>query len=257
MNTDTTGKCLAIEVEGATAILTIERASRRNAMNEALIAELKAALVRFDRDASIKAIVLGGVAPGFCAGSDLKYISGLSLEQMCQFEQETGDATRLIGFISKPVIAAVEGFAMGGGFILAASCDIVVAARSSQWRLPEVPIGWITPWGIKALIARAGFVKARHLCLGLDVLKGDEVRDLGIADYVADDGKVLELAMEYAERIAELPMPAVASTKRFFSNYIMSDAESMDYEANRLFADNCRQRDAQKTLQKYADKVTA
>ena len=73
---------------------------------------------------------------------------------MSRFEQETGDVARLIGFMTKPVVAAVEGFAMGGGFILATSCDLVVASRGSRWNLPEVPIGWLTPWGIKSLVAR-------------------------------------------------------------------------------------------------------
>ena len=63
---------------------------------------------------------------------------------------------RLLGFLRKPVIASVEGFALGGGFILAISCDLVVSADTARWHLPEVPIGWLTPWGLNALISRVG-----------------------------------------------------------------------------------------------------
>src|ERR1019366_8428606 len=78
------------------------------------------------------------------AGSDLKFIGRLSLEDTCRFEAETGDMAQLLGFLRKPVIASVEGFALGGGFILAISCDLVVSAHTARWHLPEVPIGWLT-----------------------------------------------------------------------------------------------------------------
>ena len=247
MNSDV----LRRERRGKVAILTITRPQRRNAMDDALIAALRTALLDLDRDPGTAAIVLNGTEPGFCAGSDLKYIGNLDLETMCRFEQETGDAARLIGFISKPVVAAVEGFAMGGGFILATSCDVVVAGRGSRWSLPEVPIGWLTPWGIKSLVARVGFVRARNLCFGLETLTGEQAAALGVADQAVDDGTALEQAIALGEKLAALPEPAVAATKRFFSRYIMEDSEAMDFEANRLFAENCREPVARATLAKF------
>lgn len=239
------------EKRGSVELLTITRPQRRNAMDGVLIDALRAALLEIERDDDIAAVVLSGTNPGFCAGSDLKFIGSLDLESMCRFEQETGDVARLIGFIAKPVLAAVEGFAMGGGFILATSCDVVVAAQGSRWSLPEVRIGWLTPWGIKSLIARVGFVRARNLCFGLETLSGEEAVALGIADHLATDGAALETALAFAQRIAALPRPAVSATKRFFSRFIMADAEMMDFEANRLFAENCREPVARATLTKF------
>ncbi|MBV8851117.1 MAG: enoyl-CoA hydratase/isomerase family protein [Methylobacteriaceae bacterium] len=238
------------ERRGAVEILTIMRPKRRNAMDDVLINALRAAFLDIERDEAIAAIVLNGTEPGFCAGSDLKFIGGLDLESMCRFEQETGDVARLIGFMTKPVVAAVEGFAMGGGFILATSCDVVVAARGSRWNLPEVPIGWLTPWGIKSLVARVGFVRARNLCFGLETLSGEEAVAFGVADHSAADGTALQTALQLAERLAALPRPAVSATKRFFSRFIMADSEMMDFEANRLFAENCREPVARATLTK-------
>jgi enoyl-CoA hydratase/carnithine racemase len=162
-----------------------------------------------------------------------------------------------MGVISKPVIAAVEGFAMGGGFTLATCCDIVVTGRSARWNLPEVRLGWLTPWGIKSLVARVGYVNAKNLSYGLDILNGEEARSMGIADYVVDDGTVLAAAFERAEKIAALPRPAAAATKRFFSNYIMEKAEVMDFEANRLFSENCLHATAQQSLARKAGKAVA
>lgn len=246
-----TDKVVSIERRGAVAVVTLLRSARRNAMDQALVDGVKDALLNLDRDNNIGAIVLVGAAPGFSAGSDLKFIGNLDLEVMGRFEQECGDLGRLMGFLETPVVAAVEMFAVGGGFTLATSCDIVVAGRGSQWSLPEVPHGWLTPWGIKSLVSRVGLVKARQLCLCLETLDGEAARAIGIVDYCCDDGKALETALAIAEKVAKLPRPAVRATKRFFSNYLMEDAEAMDFEANRLFLDNCRETAAQQTLAKY------
>lgn len=246
-----THNVLDVRLHGAVAVLTIQREPRRNAMDQALIDSLKSAFLRLDRDPSVSAIVLQGANRGFCSGSDLKFISQLDLDEMARFEQETGDMARLMAFIKKPVIAAVEGFAIGGGFILAISCDIVVAGEASRWSLPEVPHGWLTPWGLNALIERVGRVRARNLCFCLDVLSGKDALDIGAVDYTAPDGQVLEKALDIATRVAALPRPAVASTKRFFANQMMARAELMDYEANLLFVENCTHPDAAATLNKY------
>lgn len=240
-----------IERQGDVAIVTLLRSARRNAMDQALVDGVKAALLKLDRDDGIGAIVLAGAAPGFSAGSDLKFIGALDLEAMGRFEQECGDLGRLIGYLRKPVVAAVEMFAIGGGFTLATCCDVVVAGRNATWSLPEVPHGWLTPWGIKSLVARVGLVKARLLCFCLEPLTAEDARAIGAVDYCCDDGEALTMATSIAEKLAKLPRPAVAATKRFFSNYLMDDAEAMDFESNRLFLDNCREAAAQATLDKF------
>ncbi|MFH0297597.1 enoyl-CoA hydratase/isomerase family protein [Bradyrhizobium sp. 31Argb] len=242
---------VGLEKRGDVAVVTLLRSSCRNSMNQELVDGVRAALIELDRDESVGAIVLVGAPPGFSAGSDLKFIGALGLEAMGRFEQECGDLGRLIGFISKPVVAAVEAFAIGGGFTFATCCDVIVAGRGSKWSLPEVPHGWLTPWGIKSLVARVGLVKARLLCFCLEPLTAEGARELGVVDYCCDDGEALSTAVSIAEKLALLPRPAVAATKRFFSGHLMENAEAMDFEANRLFLDNCRERAAQATLDKF------
>ena len=180
---------LDVSTQGRIGILSINRPQRRNAMDRDLVAALVQAFRRLDADPDIAAIVLTGEAPGFCAGSDLKFIGRLSLEEMCRFEAETGDMARLIGFVRKPVVAAVEGFALGGGFILAVSCDLVVSSHSARWHLPEVPIGWLTPWGLGALVSRVGAVAARKLCFASEAFDGREALRLGLVDHLAEAGR--------------------------------------------------------------------
>lgn len=246
---------LEVASHGRVAVLTLNRPERRNAMNDGLIARMVDALRACDADPAVGAIVLQGSLPGFCAGSDLKYIGRLSLEEMCKFEADTGAMARQLGFLDKPVVAAVEGFAMGGGFILAVSCDLVVTSVEARWHLPEVPIGWLTPWGLQALIARVGPVRARTLCFGISPFDGAEALRLGVADHAVAGGGALNAAIAHAQCLADLPSAAVAATKRFFAPPISGQAEAHDAAANRMFADNCRHPTAIATLSRYGMSV--
>lgn len=236
------------------AIVTNNKPARRNALGTESIAALEVALGDLDRDPSCRAIVLTGAAPAFCAGSDLKELGGLSIRGMCHHEAETARVARGIGLLSTPVVAAVEGYALGGGFILATSCDVVISAASTRWNLPEVRNGWIPPWGLQTLLARTSPANARLITWGVTEIDGAEALRLGIADMVAPDGEALELACEMAARLTALPGNAVASTKRFFETTCTADAERQDAEANRLFGTDCESDAAKAVLAKFGEK---
>lgn len=245
---------LASRCEDRIVVLTIDRPARRNAISGELVASLRDAFVRCDRDPEVSVIVLTGAQPGFCAGSDLKELATLDLAGMCQHEAETASLARLIGLIEKPVVAAVDGFALGGGFVLAIACDVVVTARAARWHLPEVSIGWIPPWGLETLAARVGPVTARRLAWGAESIDGAEAHRLGVADVLAD-GSTLTEAMAVAQRLTKLPQPAVAATKSYFAQSIAAAGEVRDMLANRMFAENCRHEVAQATLTKFGVKA--
>ncbi|MEH6560727.1 MAG: enoyl-CoA hydratase/isomerase family protein [Marinobacter sp.] len=237
------------------ATITLDRAERRNALNTVMVEELDRALSELDQDQTIGAVVLTGAAPSFCAGSDLKELGKMNLEEMAHHEAGTAAVARRIGLLSTPVVAAVEGAAFGGGFILACSCDLVVTAAEARWNLAEVPNGWLPPWGLQALVSRVGAVTARRLTWGHEVLSGEDAQRLGVADYLAANGEAVAQAQELAARIASLPTPAVASTKQFFSQLINGKAEVTDAMANRIFIDNCQYDTAKATLSKFGVKL--
>ena len=245
---------LEVDMQGRVGIVSLNRPTRRNAMDRDLVAALVQVFRRLDADPEVAAIVLRGEPPGFCAGSDLKFIGRLSLEDTCRFEAETGDMARLLGYLQKPVIASVEGFALGGGFILAASCDLVVSTDNARWHLPEVPIGWLTPWGLNALISRAGAVAARKLCYASEAFDGREAKRLGLVDHLVTPGHADELALTLANRMAVLPTAAVAATKRFFMPDILGKAEVLDIQANEVFAGNCGHPVARATLERFGSR---
>jgi len=243
------------EMCGGVAVVTLNKPARRNALGTESMSGLLDALERLNTDPDCRAIVLTGAPPAFCAGSDLKELGGLNVPEMCAHEAGTARVARRIGLLPVPVVAAVEGFALGGGMILALCCDVVVSARSARWDMPEVRNGWLPPWGLQALMARVGPVRARLLTWGVTEVDGAEALRLGLADALAEDGAALAEAMRLAERLAALPANAVRSTKRYFEPFVMADAERQDAEANRVFGADALCAPSQATMAKFAVKA--
>lgn len=237
------------------AILTIDRSNRRNALGTELMQALNAALAELDRDDGVAAIVLSATAPGFCAGSDLKELAMMNIAQMCEHEAETARVVRAIGFMEKPVIAAVNGFALGGGVGLAVGCDLIVTHPECRWHMPEVPNGWLPPWALASLTVRIGPVAARRMVWASEPINGTEAHQLKLADYLVAQADVESEAIALAGRLAALPRVAVASTKRFFTPLISGNAEASDMLANRIFAENCQDDSSKATLRKFGMKV--
>ncbi|RWP99097.1 enoyl-CoA hydratase/isomerase family protein [Mesorhizobium sp.] len=243
---------LDCSIENRVAILTINRPNRRNALCTELVHALKGRFATLHRNDVVGAIVLTGAAPSFCAGSDLKELGTMDVPGMVAHEAHTASMARLIGLLDVPVIAAVEGHALGGGFILATSCDLVVTAEGANWSLPEVPNGWVPPWGLKSLTGRVSAATARRIVWGFESFSGQAAVDLGIADYVSTTGQALAMATQIAERLAALPRAAVRSTKRFFQADMLGQAEVWDFQAGHAFAENCTHPPAIETLKRFA-----
>lgn len=241
--------------EGAVAVLTIERPQRRNALSSDLMKALETALLALADDASVDAIVLAAAPPAFCSGSDLKELATMDIAGMCRHEEETARVVRGMGYLEKPVVAAVSGFTLGGGVGLAVGCDLIVTHPECRWHMPEVPNGWLPPWALASLTARVGPVAARRLTWGSEPIDGAEAFRIGLADYLVDKDKVDSEALAIATRLAALPRVAVASTKRFFAPLINGGAEASDMLANRIFAENCRDDAAEATLRKFGMRI--
>lgn len=238
--------------QGAIGIVTLDRPDRRNALGTELMRALGAALSQFDADRAVRAIVITGSHPAFCAGSDLKELAPLSVSARCDHEAETASVVRGIASLFKPVVAAVEGYALGGGFMLAIACDVVVSGGGARWHLPETGNGWLPIWGMRALVSRVGPVRARQLSWGAKPIDGSEAAFLGLVDHVASNGDALSIALEVAKNLAALPPEAVASVKSYFQPLAMADAEQLDRAAFTAFAGDCASPAAQATFRRFS-----
>jgi enoyl-CoA hydratase/carnithine racemase len=241
---------LKVDITERIATLTISRPERRNAMTSELALNLSRYLEEFSHMGDICAVILTGEQPGFCAGSDLKELAGKSVEEMKNIELAKGELIGKMVASAPPLIAAVEGFALGGGFVLAAACDYVVSAANTRWHMPEAQNGWIPPWGIDVLTLRAGTYRARQLVCGLP-LTGMAAGQFGIVDHVCESGAALTEARKHAETLAALAPHVLATIKTQFGKSIETRFRTNDIRTADLFKENCRHEPAISTLSRY------
>jgi enoyl-CoA hydratase len=195
------------EVRGRVLVITLNRPEARNAVDNALGEALTAAIERLDEDDTLSLAVLTGAGKGFSAGMDLK-----------AFAREGAPAS-FMGFLRhgarKPLIAAVEGFALAGGLEIALTCDLIVAARDVKVGIPEAKRGLFAAGGaMLRLPRRVGLGKAMELALTGDPVDAEEALALGIVDAVAEPGGTLEAALDLADRIARNAPLSLAVSKR-------------------------------------------
>lgn len=213
-DTNQDGQVVLTERRGATLLITLDRRQKRNALNLALARGIADAFDALDADPELQAGVVTGAGKGFCAGMDLKaYTEG---EEIWLGEGDDKGIKRLVTRAArKPLIAAVEGFAVAGGLELALACDILVAGRSAKLGVPEVKRSLVAAGGaLQALPRRVGPGMALKLALTGDLVDGATAREIGLVDELVEDGSAVDEALALAAKIAENGPLALAATKR-------------------------------------------
>ena len=200
----------------AVAVLTLDRPDALNAFSLEMLDELEAALLRIDADPGQRAIVLtGGGEKAFCAGADIGHMRRASPQEGRAFGRRGQEIADLIESLGTPVVAAVNGFALGGGCEIALACDVRLAADSARLGQPEVTLGIIPGWGGTQRLARATSVAfAKDLILSGRRVKADEALRAGLVSQVLPKEDLLDAAVALAAQIAARPAGAVAAAKR-------------------------------------------
>jgi enoyl-CoA hydratase len=226
---------ILLERRDAVGIITLNRPAALNALNAALIAELAAALDDLEADPAISAIVLTGNEKAFAAGADVKEMVSKSYPDIYREDFITRGWER-VGQCRKPVIAAVAGFALGGGCEIAMMCDIVIAADTARFGQPEITLGTIPgAGGTQRLTRFVGKAKAMDLCLTGRMMDASEAERAGLISRVVPAGEVLSEAVKIADRIAEMSQPIVMMVKESINRaYETTLAEGVRFE-RRLF----------------------
>jgi enoyl-CoA hydratase len=197
---------------GAVGILTLNRPQARNALSRELIAALASALDALEQDAEIGAIVLTGGAT-FCAGADIADMRGIDLATAL-VEDFSGCCDRLASCI-KPLIAAVEGFAIGGGCELIEMCDVVIAGENAKFGHPEIALGTLSGGGGTQRLSRAvGRARAMDLILTGRLIAAVEAERIGLISRVVAPGAALEVAQQIGAQIAAHEPLAVRFAKQ-------------------------------------------
>jgi enoyl-CoA hydratase/carnithine racemase len=228
------------EDRGPVRVITLNRPERLNAMTEELIAGLNAALEAAHADTSVRAIVLTGAGRAFCAGDDLhEYAEQASTAEATQaYVEQLQKVTRHLMLGRVPVVAAVHGWAVGGGFEWVLNCDLVVVGESAKGFFPEMSLGLFVTGGVTALLPRiVGLSRARQLLMLGEQIDSEQMLDWGIAHRRVPDEDILEEALGVAERLAGLSERAVADLRRIVTTVSVHDLDSaLDAETHATVA---------------------
>jgi enoyl-CoA hydratase len=204
---------ILIEKRGSVGLVTLNRPEARNALNNQLLHELMEALEAFDNDEAVGVLVVTGSEKAFAAGADIKEMADKSMS-------EIRDRDHLAVFdritrIRKPIIAAVSGWALGGGCELALSCDMIVASETAKFGQPEVTIGVIPgAGGTQRLVRAVGKALAMEMILNNRTLSAAEALQFGLVNRVAATERYLDEALKLAEEIAARAPLAVRAAKK-------------------------------------------
>jgi len=205
---------LIIEKQEGIATLTINRPEVLNALNTETLKELKKAFCELDSDAEVKVIILTGTGKAFVAGADISEMRPLNAAQGREFGLLGQKVFTSVENLSKPVIAAVNGFALGGGTELALSCDLIYASEKAKFGQPEVGLG-VTPGfgGTQRLPRRVGTAMAKELIYTGRMIRADEAKAIGLANKVVAPEALMEEVMGLAQEIASKGQVSVRMAK--------------------------------------------
>jgi len=223
------------EVRGRVGIATLNRPKQMNALNPQLMRELGQALYAFDEDDAIGAIVITGSDKAFAAGADIGAMKDWNFIDVYRTDYITRDWEH-IRRVRKPVIAAVAGYALGGGNELALMCDIVIAAENAKFGQPEINLGVLPGAGGTQRLPRAvGKAKAMDMCLTARMLDAAEAERSGLVSRVVPLEKLMDEALAVAAKIAAYSLPAVMMVKESINAaYETSLSEGVHFE-RRMF----------------------
>ncbi|EPX82599.1 enoyl-CoA hydratase [Salipiger mucosus] len=226
---------IIVEIEDHVAIITLNRPDALNALNSQLLQELSKALGEADANDKVRCIIITGSAKAFAAGADIKEMSDKSFVDMYMSDYFE-PAMRTISNVRKPVIAAVAGYALGGGCELAMMCDFIIAGENAKFGQPEINLGVIAGMGGTQRLTRyVGKAKAMDMHLTGRFMDAEEAERSGLVSRVVPPKKVLEEARQAAEKISEKSLLASIAAKQAVNrSYETTQEEGLLFE-RRLF----------------------
>ncbi|WP_294852200.1 enoyl-CoA hydratase-related protein [uncultured Oscillibacter sp.] len=225
------------EVKDSVGIATINRPEALNALNSTVIEELSALVNEIENDKALRALVITGEGRSFVAGADIAEQCPLDLAGGRAWGRRGSALFRKIELLEIPTIAAVNGFALGGGCELAMACDIILASEKAKFGQPEVGLG-ITPGfsGTQRLARRIGAARAKELIFSGKMIKADEAKEVGLVNAVHAPEALMNAALEMAQSFAKNAPIAVKYSKACIDRGLQTDLDSGIAMENELFA---------------------
>lgn len=206
---------IGVDRDGPIGCVTLDRPERRNALTQAMLASLRAALLDLERDAAVRVVVLRGAGGVFSTGADLGELADVGPDEVRRSNRDWIDLFATIERLDLPVIASVEGWAVAGGTELTLACDLVVAARGARFGLSEMRVGVIPGAGACIRLTRwVGRARAKEILFTGDPITADRAYELGLVNRVVADGELAAATRDLALTLAGRSSAALTAAKR-------------------------------------------
>ena len=247
---------ILVETRGNVGLITLNRPDALNALNSALIEDLYQALVAFEADDNIGCLVLTGSEKAFAAGADIKEMQ--TRDYMDVYLNDFISRWEKIAQVRKPVVAAVAGFALGGGCEMAMACDFILAADTAKFGQPEIKLG-VMPGagGTQRLTRFVGKSKSMEMCLTGRMMDADEAERCGLVSRIVPAAELLDEAVKTAQKIADMSRPITMMTKETVNRaYETTLSEGIRFE-RRVFHSMFAIEDQKEGMAAFAEKRKA
>ncbi|QJD82031.1 enoyl-CoA hydratase/isomerase family protein [Cohnella herbarum] len=252
---DQTYEYIKVEQTGWVITLTLLREAKLNAMNGVMMAELTDVFRRIQERPDVRAVILTGTGKAFMAGADIEEYSGFDLGAFFSFQNKGRDMYRAIEECAKPVIAAVNGYALGGGFEIVLACDLIVASEKAKFGLPEVKLGLVPGGGgVQKALRAIGPYAAKEMLMTGRFLTAQEGTGLGFVNQVTAPEKLLETAAALAKEIAEKAPLAVQGLKKLVNEGRDASLETAQAYDRAYLANLFYSADAQEGIAAFVEK---
>lgn len=247
---------VSIDFDDRVMIATLNRPQYMNALSRDLISQLNAAFDQAENDTRIGAVVLTGTGKAFAAGADIQEMKNLTFSEVV--EKDFIAPWERISRCRKPVIAAINGYALGGGCEIAMMCDIIYAAESAKFGQPEITIGTMPgAGGTQRLTALVGKTKAMELCLTGRTFNADEAEQIGLVSRVFPDDKLMEETLKVAHKIAGYSQPVVQMIKEAINDLAETPLVSGIRMERRMFQSTFSLEDRREGMTAFTEKRVA
>lgn len=222
-----------IEKKSYVGILSLNRPDALNALSQQVLLDLKEGMSRLNNDEDVYVIIITGKGRAFAAGADISKMTTMNVYDGKKFSEMGSRICLRIENSEKPVIAAVNGYALGGGMEIALACDIRIAAENAKFGLPEVSLGIIPGFGGTQRTPRtAGVAQAMELILTADTIDAKKAKELGMVNRIVPSDRLMDEALQLAQKIARMPQIAVRAAKQSVRRGLQADiATAITYES--------------------------